>query len=76
MATNSFGAVGQHADDHQQTSACVVAAPLLLEPGQCRRRQAGGVFPEQSGQGFLEITRGNALEVQPRQQLFDRARAP
>src|SRR5699024_11335622 len=54
----------------------VLITPLLFEPGQCRRRQSRRVFAQQGGQRLLEIAGRDALEIQPGQQLLDRAGAP
>jgi hypothetical protein len=51
-----------------------VRLPDLLEPHDRRRGEARSIRAEQRSQGFREVARGDALEVQPGNQLFDRLR--
>ena len=49
--------------------------PDLLQPGDGRRRQAAGVAADKCGEGLIEITRRNALQVQKWDQHVEALRA-
>ena len=54
--------------------ALVFGPPFGLEARDRARCQTRRIRAQKRGQGLAEITRGNPLEIQPRQQLFDRPR--
>ena len=56
--------------------AGVLLAPALGQVPDRRRREPGGIGPEQRRQGLRELPRGHALEVEPGQELFEVPRAP
>jgi hypothetical protein len=51
--------------------ALVLGPPALAPPPNGRGRQARCSRPEQRRQGFLELTRRHALQIQPGQQFLD-----
>ena len=54
----------------------VLVRPNLGEPRDGRGRQAASVWPEQGRQRLGEVARGDALEVEDRDQDFEALRAP
>ena len=56
--------------------AHVLGAPDLFQPPDRAGGQPGSVRPEERGEGLAEVPRGDPLEIQPRQQLLERLRAP
>src|SRR5690606_15346858 len=50
--------------------ALVLIKPLRLEPGDRVRRQAIGLLADQRAQGLLEVTGGNATQVEPGNQFL------
>ena len=56
--------------------AFVIIPPVRLQPGDGAGRRARRFRSQECSQGFREISRGNALEVKPRQQVLDQLRPP
>ena len=51
--------------------ALIIFPPVCFEPRNRRGRQARRIGPKSCGEGFLEVARGNTLEVKPGQQFLD-----
>src|SRR5207302_1752456 len=58
------------------TPADVLVDPGLLQPRNGRSREPAGVLAEQRAERFLEVTGGDALQVEDRDQHFEALRAP